>query len=93
MKENSTITKPHLVENFTHDLMSNHKEQGENIIVTKVSIRRTQHNSNKQTNIVFRQSSLEHKSELFLAHFLSGTPGQMPCEAGVRNHGEGAKLL
>ena len=45
MKENSTIVKPHIVENFTQDLMSKHTEEGQNITVTKVAPGVAQSNS------------------------------------------------
>ena len=36
MKENCTIAKPHLVENFIQDLMSEHTEKDENVSFTRV---------------------------------------------------------
>ena len=36
MKENCTIAKPHLVENFIQDLMSEHTNKGDNVAFTKV---------------------------------------------------------
>ena len=39
MKENCTIPKPHLVENFIQDLMSKHTEKDDAVIFTKVCIR------------------------------------------------------
>ena len=43
MKENCTIVKPHLVENFVQDLMAVHTEKDDRITFTKV------HNLNSQT--------------------------------------------
>ena len=37
MKENCTIAKPHLVENFIQDLMSEHTNKGDNVTFTKVA--------------------------------------------------------
>ena len=36
MKENCTIAKPHLVENFIQDLMSEHTEKEDTVIFTRV---------------------------------------------------------
>ena len=36
MKENCTIAKPHLVENFIQDLMSEHTEKDESVSFTRV---------------------------------------------------------
>lgn len=46
MKENSTIAKPHLVEDFMLDLMAGHMEDGETLEFTRVSkiIGDNQHN-------------------------------------------------
>lgn len=43
MKENCTIAKPHLVENFVQDLMAEHAEMDDRITFTKV------HNLKSQT--------------------------------------------
>ena len=37
MKENSTIPKPHLVEDFVLDLMAGHMEDGKTLEFTRVS--------------------------------------------------------
>lgn len=37
MKENSTIPKPHLVEDFVLDLMAGHMEDGDTLEFTRVS--------------------------------------------------------
>ena len=36
MKENCTIAKPHLVENFVQDLLAEHTEKDDRITFTKV---------------------------------------------------------
>jgi len=36
MKENCTIAKPHLVENFVQDLMAEHTEKDDSVTFTKV---------------------------------------------------------
>lgn len=38
MKENSTITKPHLVEDFVLDLMAGHMEESTTLEFTRVGL-------------------------------------------------------
>ncbi|XP_048579860.1 uncharacterized protein LOC5511107 isoform X2 [Nematostella vectensis] len=74
MKENSTITKPHLVENFVLDLMAGHMDDGETIEFTREHLNKCLLRLATETNLrervcfesyaMYYESLLRHQHQL-----------------------------